>query len=56
MVVAINLLIAQLHINWVYALVISGLVSFLAVFPSTILTVSEVRQFLRTMSGEVSKK
>jgi hypothetical protein len=56
MVVGINLLIAQLHINWVYALVISGLVSFLAVFPSTILTVSEVRQFLRTMSGEVSKK
>ena len=56
MVVGINLLIAQLPINWVYALVISGLVSCLAVFPSTILTVSEVRQFLRTVSGEVSKK
>ncbi|MEI2674140.1 MAG: polysaccharide biosynthesis C-terminal domain-containing protein [Chitinophagaceae bacterium] len=56
LVVGINLLFAQLPINWVYALVISGLVSCLAVFPSTLLTVSEVRQFLRTLSGEVSKK
>lgn len=56
LVAGINLLFAQLPINWVYALVMSGFVSLLAVFPSTILTVSEVRQFLRTVSGEVSKK
>lgn len=56
LVTGINLLFAQLPINWVYALVMSGFVSLLAVFPSTILTVSEVRQFLRTVSGEVSKK
>lgn len=56
MVVGINLLIAQLQINWVYALVISGLVSCLAVFPSTILTASEVRQFLSSVRGEVSKR
>lgn len=56
LVIGINLLFAQLPINWVYALVISGLVSCLAVFPSTILTVSEVRQFLSSVRGEVSKR